>query len=65
MFEELKYHVVSAPILEFYESSTNTWVELHTDARVKALGAVILQKKYTVAKHFHPIAYYSKKFNNM
>ena len=35
-----------------------------TDASAKALGAVLLQK-CAAAKHFHPIAYYSKKFNNI
>ena len=63
MFEELKHHVVSAPMLEIYNGSADTEVEVHTDTSAKALGAILLQK-YTAAKHFHPIAYYSKKFNN-
>ena len=50
-------------MLEIYDGSTNTQVEIHIDTSAKVLGAVLLQK-HTVAKHFHPVAYYSKKFNN-
>ena len=39
-------------------------MEVHTDTSAKALGAVLLQK-CAAAKYFHPIAYYSKKFNNV
>ena len=50
-------------MLDIYDGSANTWVGVHIDASAKALGAVLLQK-YATAKHFHPIAYYSKKCNN-
>ena len=50
-------------MLEIYDGSTNTYMEVHTDASTKALGAILLQKNAAV-KHFHPIAYYSKKFTN-
>ena len=50
-------------MLEIYDSNADTWVEVHTDASTKVLGAILLQK-YAAAKHLHPIAYYSKKFNN-
>ena len=63
MFEELKNHMVSASILKIYDGSANIQVELHTNARAKVLGIVLLQK-HTAAKYFQPIAYYSKKLNN-
>ena len=63
-FEELKYRMVSEPVLKIYDGSAKTQVEVHTDASAKVLGAIFLQK-YAAAKHFHPIAYYSKKFKNM
>ena len=64
MFEELKHRVVSAPMLEIYDGSTDTWVEVHTDTSIKVLDAILLQK-CTAPKHFHPVVYYNKKFNNM
>ena len=60
IFSELKHCVVSEPMLEIYNGSANTQVEVHTNASTKVLGAILLQK-HAVAKHFHPIAYYSKK----
>ena len=39
-------------------------VEVHTNGSTKALSAVLLLK-YAAAKYFHPVAYYSKKFNNI
>ena len=51
-------------MLEIYDGSTNTKVEVHTDASAKVLGAVLLQKR-AAAKYFHPVAYYSKKYNNV
>ena len=50
-------------MLEIYDGSTDTWVEIHNDTSAKALGAVFLQK-YAAAKYFHPKMYYFKKFNN-
>ena len=56
--------MVSAPVLEIDDSSVDTKVEVYTNTSAKVLGAVLLQK-YAAAKHFHPIAYYSNKFNFM
>ena len=56
--------MVSAPMFENYNSSTDNWAVVHTNASKKVLGAVLLQK-YTAAKHFHSIESYSKKFNNI
>ena len=55
--------MVSAPVLEIYDGNADTKVEVHTDTSAKALGAILLQK-CAAAKHFHPVVYYSKKFNN-
>ena len=49
---------------KIYDGSTDIYVEAHTDASAKVLGGVILQK-CAASKHFHPVAYYSKKFNNV
>ena len=62
-FRELKCHVVSAPMLEIYNSSTDTKVEVRTNAGAKALSAILL--KYIGAKLFYRLAYYSKKYNNV
>ena len=51
-------------MLEIYDGSADTLVEVHTDASTKALGAVLLQE-HIATKHFHPIAYYSKKYINI
>ena len=56
--------MVSAYVLGIYDGSANTQVEVYTNASTKTLGAILLQK-YTVAKYFHTIVYYSKKFNNI
>ena len=63
MFKELKYHVVSTHVLEIYDGSTNTQVEVHIDASTKALSAILLQKLSAI-RYFHSIAYYSKKVKN-
>ena len=60
MLEKLKHCVVSAPMLEICDSSSNTWVAVYTNTSAKALGTILFQK-YTAAKYFHPIAYYSRK----
>ena len=52
------------PMLGVYDSSTDTEVEVHTNANTKPFGAILLQK-YAAAKHFQPIVYYSKKFKKM
>ena len=62
-FKDLKYYMVSIPMLEIYNNSVGTQVEVYTNARAKALGAVPPQK-YAATKHFCPIEYYGKKFNN-
>ena len=41
MFEGLKHCMVSPFILERYGGSTNTWVEIHTNACAEALGAIL------------------------
>ena len=40
--EELKHHVVSVPMLEIYDGSANTQVEVNTDASAKVFGTVLL-----------------------
>ena len=64
MFEELKHHVVSVVMVEIYNSSAGTLVEVYTDPSAKELGSLLLQK-CAAAKHLYPIAYYSKKFKKM
>ena len=61
-FELLKDRVCTAPVLEIYDGHADTLVELHTDASAKALGAVLLQRRPGQSS-FHPVAYYSRKFN--
>ena len=61
--DELKYHVVSVPVLEIYDNNDDTWVEVHNDAKEKALSSVLLQK-YKTAKHIPPIVCYSKNLKN-
>ena len=51
-------------MLEIYNGSANTWEEVHTEDSSKVLGALFLYK-CAAAKHFHPIVYHSKKFNNV
>ena len=55
--------MVSALMLEIYDGRANTQVEIHTDASAKVLSAILFQK-CAAAKHFQPVVYYSKKFNN-
>ena len=59
----MKYSVVSALIFEIYDDSTNTWMEVYTDASTKVLGDIILQK-HAAAEHFHLIEYCYKNSNN-
>ena len=61
--EELKHRIIFAPMLEIYDDSPDTYTEVYTDTSTKVLGTVLLQK-FTVAKHFYPVAYYSKKYKN-
>ena len=56
--------MVSAPLLDIYDCSAKTLVEVYTDTRAKVFVDILLQK-CAAAKHFHPIVYYSKKFNNV
>ena len=41
-FEVPKDRVCTTPVLEIYDGSVDTMLELHTDASAKALGAVLL-----------------------
>ena len=53
-----------AKILEVYDGSTETQVEVHINASAKAFGAILLQK-YAATKCIQPIAYCGKKYNNI
>ena len=61
--KKTQYCLVSARMVEIYDSSTNTNVEVHTEISTKMLSSVLLQR-CSAAKYFQPIAYYSKKFKN-
>ena len=52
---KLENRVGSVPKLEIYDGSTDTQVELQTNASATAFGAILFQK-CTGAKHFYPIA---------
>ena len=51
-FTELKYLLSKEPVLRIYDSEVIT--ELHTDASVEGLGAVLLQR-YDNEKYYHPV----------
>lgn len=57
-FTELKYRLSKEPVLRIYDPAAIT--ELHTDASIEGLGAVLLQK-YDNEKHYHPVYYMSRK----
>ena len=57
-FKVLEDHLCTAPVLEIYDGHADTMVELHTDASVKALGAVLFQQR-SGQTSFHPAAYNS------
>ena len=42
MFKKLKYCMVSVPVLEIYNGSADTSVEVYTYASAKVLGAILL-----------------------
>ena len=58
----LKDRVCTTPILEIYDGSADTVVELYTDASAQALGTVLLEQR-PGQPSFHPVVYYSRKFN--
>ena len=51
------------PMLEIFDNSHDTQHKVHTDAKTKALGAVLLQKCVMEAS-FHPVTYFSRKLNH-
>ena len=55
---------MTAPMLEIFDNSNDTEHKVHTDARTKALGAVFLNKHITEVS-FYPVAYFSRKLNNV
>lgn len=57
-FNSLKNFLIKKPILNLYQCNAET--ELHTDACVEGLGAILLQKN-TEDNKFHPIYYASWK----
>ena len=57
-FTELKYLLSKEPVLRIYDPEAIT--ELHTDASVEGLGAVLLQR-YDNEKYCHPVYYMSRK----
>ena len=56
--------MVSVPMLVIYNGNADTYIEAYTNASAKVLCAV-LTHNCIANNHFHPVAYFSKKFNNM
>ena len=56
-FEYLKERLLARPVLAVYEPKAET--EVHTDASMIGLGAVLIQKQED--NKFHPVSYYSRK----
>ncbi|GFW65620.1 transposon Tf2-9 polyprotein [Trichonephila clavipes] len=57
-FQKLKYLLSQQPILSTFNQNSPT--EIHTDASIDGLGAVLLQKSIH-DNQFHPVFYMSKK----
>ncbi|GFU00647.1 retrovirus-related Pol polyprotein from transposon 297 [Trichonephila clavipes] len=57
-FQKLKYLLSQQPVLSIFNQSSPT--EIHTDASIDGLGAVLLQKSIH-DNQFHPVFYMSKK----
>ena len=59
-FEKLRTKVTAAPVLQVFDQHAE--LEVHTDASAKAIGAALFQKTRG-AKHFHPVAFFSRRLN--
>ncbi|GFX81155.1 hypothetical protein TNCV_1911471 [Trichonephila clavipes] len=57
-FQKLKYLLTQQPVLSIFNQNSPT--EIHTDASIDGLGAVLLQKSIQ-DNQFHPVFYMSKK----
>ncbi|GFY25040.1 retrovirus-related Pol polyprotein from transposon 17.6 [Trichonephila clavipes] len=57
-FQKLKYLLSQQPVLSIFNQNSPT--EIHTDASIDGLGAVLLQKSIH-GNQFHPVFYISKK----
>ncbi|GFS73739.1 retrovirus-related Pol polyprotein from transposon 17.6 [Trichonephila clavipes] len=57
-FQKLKYLLSQQPVLSIFNQNSPT--EIHTDASIDGLGAIILQKSIH-DNQFHPVLYMSKK----
>ena len=62
-FERLKAKVSEAPVLAIFDADPTTVHEVHTDASLKAIGTILLLKCQE-DKHFHPVAFFSRKLNS-
>ena len=52
--------MTAAPVLQVFDPHAE--LEVHTDASAKAIGAALFQKT-SGAKHFHPVAFFSRRLN--
>lgn len=57
-FQKLKYLLSQQPVLSIFNQ--NSPIEIHSDASIDGLGAVLLQKSMT-DNQLHPVFYMSKK----
>ncbi|GFW65170.1 transposon Tf2-8 polyprotein [Trichonephila clavipes] len=60
-FQKLKYLLSQQPVLSIFNQNSPT--EIHTDASIDGLGAVLLQKSIH-DNQFHPVFYMSKKISD-
>ncbi|GFW44320.1 retrovirus-related Pol polyprotein from transposon 17.6 [Trichonephila clavipes] len=61
-FQKLKYLLSQQPVLSIFNQNSPT--EIHTDASIDGLGAVLLQKSIH-DNQFHPVFYMSKRHQTM
>ena len=68
-FQTLQDEFQKAPLLIHFDPEKS--IEIHTDASDFAMGAILLQRSEDAAgslrersKHLHPVAFFSKKFND-
>ncbi|GFS92149.1 retrovirus-related Pol polyprotein from transposon 297 [Trichonephila clavipes] len=61
-FQKLKYLVSQKPVLSIFNQNSPT--EIHTDASIDGLGAVLLQNSIH-DNQFHPVFYMSKKTSDL